>query len=318
MRTRLFACIVNIGLALHGLPVHALDAAAGEPALASRVAPPEQEVVDRFVAAGMRDARPHALTPTERLRVGKALESLPALHRLVLEKRLRRLGFVDGIPGHGSGLFSPVAGTGQFDITLRASLLGESLGDFLTTKERRLFAPDESGLVLTVDGTGTDALTYVLLHETSHAVDRALGLTADRRSPFVDGVWADRATLVPSLASSPAAGTAFRGGEPVPMGKASDVYDALAHTPFVSLYATAAAPEDFAELVAWHVISTVHGGSLAITLRNGQGVAVSRYEPLAAPAARARIAHVEALLRRADTEKGRDALQRLLDPTGGS
>ena len=313
MRTRFFACVVNLGLALHGLPVHALDAGSALPALVNRVAPPEQDVLDRFVAAGMRDVRHHDLTPTERLRIGKALASLPALHRTVLEQRLRRLSFVDGIPGLGSALFSPVAGTDQFDITLRASLLDESLGEFLTVKERRLFEADGSGLVLTVDGTGTDALTFVLLHETSHAVDRAMGLTAQRSSPFVDGIWHDERTLSAPLASSPAAGTAFRDGNKIPMSRAKAVYDALERTPFVSLYATAAAPEDFAELVAWYHISTVHGGRLTITLRDGDGNQVSRHVPLESPAVRARMVHVEALLRRAVTGREHGALAERAD-----
>ena len=317
MRTKLLACVVNVGLALHGLPAEALDAHFAPAALASRVAPAEREVIERFAAAGMRGVRQHELTPAERQRIENALASLPALHRLVLEKRLRRLSFVDGIPGSGSGLFSMVPGTGQFDITLHASLLDESLTSFLTAKERRLFVPDDSGLTVTVEGSGTDALTYVLLHEVSHAVDRALRLTGDRAGSFVDGIWNDDRTLAPPLAASAAAGTPFRRADPLPMARATAVYDALAHTPFVSLYATAAAAEDFAELVAWRHISTVYGGMLAISLRDGSGVEVKRFELLETPGVRERMAHVDALLQRAATEHGRDDLLRVLEKSGG-
>ena len=65
------------------------------------------------------------------------------------------------------GLPLPVANTGLYDITLRASILNEPLSTFLTTKERRIFTDDGSGITVTVEGTGADALTYVLLHEST-------------------------------------------------------------------------------------------------------------------------------------------------------
>ena len=271
---------------------------AGAQGLAGRVAPPEKEVMAIFEEAGMREVRPHILTPAERIRVDAALAALPALHRGILEKKLRRLSFVDGIPVHGTGLTSKVGDAGQFDITLRASLLTESLGAFLSTKERRLFEADGSGRVVTVEASGTDALGYVLLHEASHVVDAALGLSTAPGSPFVSGIWEDRTVLAPGLSVSPAATTPFRRAPPVPLGRADVVYDALARTPFVSLYATAAAPEDVAELMTWHDIAR-RGGALAITVSDAAGRQLRRYEPLSFPAVKARMERVDQLLREA-------------------
>lgn len=271
---------------------------AGAQGLAGRVAPPENEVIAIFEQAGMREIRPHVLTPAERIRIDAALAALPSLHRGILEKKLRRLSFVDGIPGHGTGLTSKVGDSGQFDITLRASLLAESLGDFLSTKERRLFGADGSGRIVTVEASGMDALGYVLLHEASHVVDSALGLSTAPGSPFVSGIWEDRTVLAPSLSGSPAATTPFRRAPPVPLARADEVYDALGRTPFVSLYATAAAPEDVAELMTWHDIAR-RGGALVITLSDAAGKQIRRYEPLAFPAVKARMERVGRLLREA-------------------
>jgi hypothetical protein len=52
--------------------------------------------------------------------------------------------------------------------------------------------------------------------------------------------------MVPPLASSVAATTFFRGRCPLGVGEAATVYDALAQTPFVNLYATASPLEDLA------------------------------------------------------------------------
>ena len=123
------------------------------------------------------------LTPAERRRIEEVLAGLPALHRGVLEKKLRRLSFVDGIPGQGTGLTSRVEGSDQFDITLRASLFGESLSDYLTNKEGRLFAADGSGRTVRVEASGADALTYVLLGASKESAQ--LLFSSKKDSPFM-------------------------------------------------------------------------------------------------------------------------------------
>ncbi len=268
----------------------------GVEALMARVGPPSPEAVDEFKKAGMEDVRPHMLTAPERAKVQAALASLPALNRHVLEKKLHYLAFVDGIPGEGTGLTSPAAKTGLYDITLRASILDEPLSTFLTTKEHRVFPDDGSGITVTIKGTGTDALTYVLLHESTHVVDNSCGITAEPHSPFTAGIWASQKEMVPALASSVAATTYFRGGHPIGLAKAATVYDALAQTPFVSLYATATSQEDFAELVAWYEILKQHHGDLVIEVNDAHGKALGRWEPLTFPEVQKRFADVEKLL----------------------
>jgi hypothetical protein len=268
----------------------------GVQSLMARVGPPSQEAVDEFKKAGMEEVRPHMLTAPERAKVQAALASLPAPNRYVLEKKLHYLAFVDGIPGEGTGLTSPAANTGLYDITLRASILDEPLSTFLTTKEHRVFTDDGSGVTVTIKATGTDALTYVLLHESTHVVDKTCGITTDPHSPFTTGIWVSQKEMVPALASSAAATTYFRGGHPLGLGKAVTVYDALAQTPFVSLYATATDQEDFAELVAWRDILKQHHGDLVIAVNDARGKSLGRWEPLTFPEVQKRFADVDKLL----------------------
>jgi hypothetical protein len=264
--------------------------------LMNRVTSPSQQAVDVFVTAGMKEVKAHFLTEIERSKVERALASLPELNRRVLQGHLHTLGFVDGIPGNGTGLTSPSDKPGPYDITLRASIIDESLTTFLTTKERRIFVPDQSRMSVTVRATGTDALTYVLLHESTHVVDSALQITASPARPFADGIWASHNDLVPGLRESLATKTVFRGQSPIPMSEAIAVYNALTRSPFVSLYATASASEDFAELVAWHEILRQHDGDLVIEIDDAHGRALRCYKPLWHPEVTQRFSAVDRLL----------------------
>jgi hypothetical protein len=278
--------------------------AAGVQELMARVGPPSDVALDDFKKAGMEEIRPHTLTASERAKMEAVLASLPDLTRHVLEKKLHTLAFVDGVPGEGTGLTSESAKTGLYDITLRASLLDESLSTFLTTKERRVFTADGSGLTVAVKGIGTDALTYVLLHESTHVVDRSCSITSAPHSRVIQGIWTSPHSMVPQLASSAAAATYFRGGRPLGFGQAATVYDALAQTPFVSLYATASEQEDLAELVAWREVMKQHGGNLIIEVSNARGETVRRWEPLTFPGVQKRFADVDDMLTSQETCSG--------------
>lgn len=311
MRSTLSACALGAALAFAGLAPLPVLGASPPATLASRIAPPDRAVIQHFEAAGMRDIRPHALTPAELAQVEQALARLPALHRRVLDTHLRHLSFVDGVPGQGTALTSQVGDSARFDITLRASALHESLSHFLTTKERRLFEADASGHTVTIEADGADALTYLLLHEATHVLDMSSKLTEQPDNAFGRGIWqaptaqggvALALQLAPKLAASPAAATRFRGAGPIAASRARTHYDALAHTPFVSFYATAAPGEDLAELVAWHVISRRHGRTLSIGVHDADGALLARYEPMRFPAVQARLALVERLLAQAEPD----------------
>jgi hypothetical protein len=60
--------------------------------------------------------------------------------------------------------------------------------------------------------------------------------------------------------------TYFRGSTRLPLEQATDLYNSLSETPFVSLYATASANEDFAELVAWRELQQQHSATLTTSV----------------------------------------------------
>lgn len=269
--------------------------------IVSRVGPPDAAVLEIFSGAATSAIAVHQLTPPERVRLQNALAKLPRLHRDVLQRHLRRLSFLDLESGGGSALTSKVGpddASTLFDITFRASLLAESLTKFLNTKEARLFVDDGSGFSVEFDAGPADALTYVLLHEATHIVDQVLGLTEDAAGPFMSGVWADVRALSQPHADSLAASTPFRRQPPIPLRYAPAYYESLRQSPFVSFYATAAASEDVAELLAWQQLATRFDQPLTLTVRDLHRVAVYRYEPLAGPAIQSRFADWQELLSR--------------------
>lgn len=285
------ATIPDSGSTANGLPNYSPQS------IIAKLGAPSEEAKKKFADAGMRSVHAHTLTLTERVDVERAIASLPVLHRQVLSEHLHSLSFVDGIPGEGTGLTSRNGTSDSYDITLRASLIHESLSDFLTTKEQRVFRNPARGIV-TVRGKGVSALTYVLLHESTHVVDATLGLTRDLEPPLVNGAWTARVDPVARFASEPALKTPFRGAEPLPESDAMSVYRSLSRTPFVSLYSTASSSEDLAELISWYVIATRHRGSLTIDVRSEGGRLVETFEPLRFPGVRARFPGIEALLAR--------------------
>ncbi len=283
-------------------PLACLEPGANDPVpLDSRIGRPDPAIIDIFSGAGASAISVHKLTPEELAMVNRALARLPRLHRDLLQRHLRRLSFLDLQPGSGSALTSRVGldeTSLQFDITLRASLLEESLTAFLNTKEARLFEDDGSGFGVAFDAGESDALTYILLHEASHVVDQVLGLTDNAAGPFRAGIWNDLRALSQPHASSLAARTPFRRESAVPLRYSPAFYESLRKSPFVSFYASAAAPEDLAELFAWQQLASRFDQSLTLTIRDRGGATLYRYDPLESPKVQSRFVEVQALLDR--------------------
>jgi uncharacterized protein (UPF0216 family) len=265
--------------------------------LRARVGPPDGAVIKAYVDAGAQDAKPHALTDEEWILIDRAIAELPPLHQRILRRHLARLSFVDAPSSAGTALTRELdgqKGDRLFDITIRADVLRKSLSDFLTAKEASLFDPDGSGYSVHLSAGTAPALTYLLLHEATHVVDRTLGVTPH------DGpsskLWVGPRVLAEPYATSSIGNSAFRRGPRTPISQAPALYAALVQSPFVSMYSTAAAGEDLAELVAWSQLSSRFQVPLVIEVRDGAGRRVFHAEPLKSSAVRARFKAVEALL----------------------
>jgi len=178
--------------------------------LRERIVPPHDETLKAYADAGAKETKAHVLTDREWALVEGAIADLPELYRRVLERRLARLSFVDAPSSLGTALTRASEGPNgepMFDITIRAEVLDQSLSAFLTQKEAALFSPDGSDYSVRVAAGDVSALTYILLHEATHVIDRTLDVTAGG-GPF-KAVWADYRSLAQPYAAarSPAPST---------------------------------------------------------------------------------------------------------------
>lgn len=268
--------------------------------LRARIGPPHEETIKAYVEAGAKETKAHVLTDREWKLVESATADLPPQYRRVLERRLGRLSFIDAPSSTGTALTRPFDGPNgepMFDITIRAEVLDKSLSDFLTQKEAMLFSEDGSGYRVQVAAGPASALTYILLHETTHVVDRTLEITM-AGGPFRT-VWTDYRSLAQPYATDVIAHSVYRREPKLPASRAPALYRALGEAPFVSLYSTASAGEDFAELLAWRELSTRFGMPLKIQVLDGRGIEVVSVEPLKSPAVQSRLEAAKAALARA-------------------
>jgi len=265
--------------------------------LDSRVGETDPSVLKMFADAGMPTPRAHALTDAERQSLARAFAVMPPVHQRVLRERLRRISFLDGMPN--TALTSTVEShTAEplYDLTIRAGVLHETVSEFLTTKERTCFDFGGSARTVVIEAGSLEAIVYVLLHEATHMVDGALGLTpVDGKPPAADAdlltidVWTDRLTVASAYASPLLEGLAYRrGGRPIPASDAPKVYGALQRTPFASLYGSSNWHDDVAELVAWHHLTSRMGQPYRIVVRE-RHKDVLVYEPMASPLVQRRL-----------------------------
>jgi hypothetical protein len=147
--------------------------------LESRMAHAAASVLGLFREAGRPDPKRHVLTVKERTQFNAVIRSLPPLHRRVLTGRLRSMSFLDGMPNTAlTSTVNPNEPFRLFDITFNARILGENVSEWLTRKEATVFDTAGSPVRVSFDaGNKVDALLYVLVHEATHIVDMAEGIT---------------------------------------------------------------------------------------------------------------------------------------------
>ncbi len=276
---------------------YALDPAS---ALDARITDTPASVLKMFAEAGLGSPTAHTLTAAERVKLSAAFAALPPLHRRVLSERLRSISFLDGMPNTAlTSTVNPTEPYRLFDITIRASVLGETVSEFLTQKERTCFDAAGSTRTVSIDAGSLDAIVYVILHEATHVVDSSLGLTPAARlgaqpadgapaTAFTKDVWQDRTTIASAYRDPLLERVKYRAtGEVLPIARADAVYAALRRTPFASLYGSSNWHDDVAETVAWYHLTQRLNHPYRIVLRDA-GKEIAAYEPMQSPLVRGR------------------------------
>lgn len=269
--------------------------------LARRMGPAPQEF---FEMLGLPDARSRDLTDSDREKVEAALGFLTPLHRRVLGERLAEISFVEGMPNNALTYPHPGDPTESlYNVTIRAGVLDETVSELLTRKERTCFDTGSSPLELLIEAGEEPALVYVLLHEATHIVDRTLSLTPsddgdiEQVGALVEGVWESRLVSDLRYRHPLLEGSCYRTrGAVYPISDARAVYEALAATPFASLYGNYNWHDDIAELATWYHLTARLGRPYRIEIRQ-DGETVFSYEPMKSPLVRARLGEVQRFYR---------------------
>lgn len=269
--------------------------------VADRVGETPESVMTLFDEPGQATPTPHALSAEERARFAAALDALPALLRGTLSQRLRRVSFLDGMPNTAlTSTVNPGEAERLYDLTIRAGTLHEDAGAWLTWKERTLFDAKDSRLTVSVEAGPLDAIVFVLLHEATHMVDNAEGITPPWMPPggrgagptptvFTRAAWTDRTVIAPRYRAPLLDAVVFRAnGRVLPIADAPALYEALGKTPFASVYASTSWYDDLAELVAVHHWTAVLRQPYRIVVRDGDRT-VSSYEPMRSELVRGRL-----------------------------
>ena len=262
-----------------------------------RVAMAAENVFKMFREAGM-DPVNHELTDSEKAKIEKAFDLLPALHQKILREHLQSISFMDNMPN--SALTSPVIcidSMKMYNITFRASVLNETISEWATWKENTCYDGwANPGYQIKIQAGKLNAFVYLLLHEATHVVDAVLKLTphplnkSDQviATSFTSGIW--EKLLIPSTRyrNSLLEKTRFRSGNSVPVKLAPAIYRKLEKTPFVSLYGMASWQEDIAELeTIYHLTSRLKQPFYIQVYESNKEI--MRFEPMKNPLVKRRL-----------------------------
>ena len=240
-----------------------------------RVLPAPESVLKKFREAGMGPVN-HELTTDEREIFKKSFSLLPLSYQKVLEQHLHSFSFMDQMPN--TALTSTLDSTlyeKKFNITFRAGIFNETVSEWATWKENLCYQSTETNdYQVHVEAGDMNAMVYILLHEATHIMDQVMEI-----SPLAQGVWQNRSAPAHGYTDPILETTRFRGGKPIPIIRAPEVYRKLENTPFVSLYSMASWHEDVAELASiYHMNIILNQPYRVLVTKNGQELI--RFEPM--------------------------------------
>lgn len=272
--------------------------------LKDRVTQTPTDILQKFKEAGMSPTE-HTVTDAEKEKIAAAFAMLPPLHQRILKERLKSISFLDNMPN--TALTSAINYEEPYNlyhITFRAGILQETISQWLTWKENTGFDTAHSAFRVHMEGGQMNALVYILLHETTHVLDGALGIAGGKPEgrllepaavpDFAAGIWEEkeRNVLLPALRDGLLQQISYRTGKRLPIDSAIAVYHALQKKPFVSLYGSCARSEDLAEYVTvYHLTKVLKQPFALVVTQNDKKI--FEYLPMQSAVVQARAGHMK-------------------------
>ncbi|MCP4134285.1 MAG: hypothetical protein GY754_25145 [bacterium] len=235
--------------------------------------------------------------------IQEALNKLPRLHKKVLKERLIGIYFINNF--HGSGVTDWTINSDNRIYTyiiINPSVLTKDFSTLVTQKDKTCFNINDPSIDISINcGKKYSGFLYILLHESTHAVDYVVNITpyvepdmvkynknAPQKTPFTKWIWdtyKKPETAYPFRTDVTFYG--FNKGPRVNIVRALDMYSSLSRSPFVSLYGSLNWAEDLAEFVTYYHLTQKLGEKYVISVKKNNKVLFS-YEPMKSAAVKER------------------------------
>lgn len=228
--------------------------------------------------------------------IRKGIDMLPPLNSSILKERLLGIFFIRNFMGYGMTEWAvDREGNIYSIIVINPAVFEGDISHVLTLKEKTCFIPAD-GYDLEYDcGHDLNGFTYIIIHESVHAVDYAIGLTpyteeaiqTYRRGsallPLMNKAWKSYSVLVkPFPYRDRVTFYGFSGGPKLSLADAPGVYQALEKSPLTSLYGSLNWAEDMADFVTFHHLARHMNLPVSVRILK-KGKVAHRYDPMKHP-----------------------------------
>ena len=276
-----------------------------ESTLLERIKPiPESLLAELKKTDEREDYAAYMPGPSETAAIATVFEALPPLCTEVMRERLAALYFVSNFVSAGySDWLVNERNEIYTIIIISAEALKTSIDELLTWKEKSCFIDDNSGFEIKISVSPSQkGFTYIMLHESCHAVDYVLGITPFtepdikllRQTPaetgFTRGIWRSHKQSVTDYKFRE--GVSFYQNPRVKISQAESLYKEMSASPFISLYGSLNWAEDLCEFLAFYHLTEKMGMDYKIEVtQNGKAAYSAR--PARQEQVRKRFEHLE-------------------------
>jgi hypothetical protein len=194
-------------------------------------------------------------------------DMLPLVYKYIIIEKVIGIYFINDFAR--SGMTEPVYddyGNMYTVIFLNPEILYQNLPEWINYKDNSIFEDNDSKISVIIECDNTyQAIFCVLLHETCHVYDFINHVTSPLsgettlHTDFTNGIWNDYNEPIERFDFANRQNMVFYDtGNKINKEYALDMYTALSHTPFSSLYGSTTWIEDFAESFTWYYLNKYH------------------------------------------------------------
>jgi hypothetical protein len=260
---------------------------------------------------GRTDYTPHQPDHTQMKIIEDSLAALPPFYTHVLRKKLIGIYFINNFLGNGLTDWIVDSGDSVYIIMVfNSSVFSRNISRLLTEKERTCFNVDDPAYTISIDcSKKLNGFTYILLHESTHALDYIQNITpytdpifkrnmriTGTDTEFTRNIWIDYNRPRDRYLFT---GRLFFYGSAKPgllTSEAMYIYHDLVKSPFVSLYGSLSWAEDLAELATFYHITHVMKEPFVINVLHNNRIIYS-VRPMESPKVRARVRQLDMFYR---------------------